>query len=131
MKVFNREDWDSSKEMWKDPSKPPLMVDTVRTLSDITKINKMKDGGISIRVEWTDAKLAAEIANYYVYALTEFLKDRSMNTTIQVVDRAIPAEKKAKPYVRLNVMIAGAVSTCIGIFFLVVLDYVRKAKEHR
>ena len=93
--VLNEKAWDSEKGTWKNPDKPPLLEDAVKTLSrNITKFNKSKEGAITIDVEWKDPKLAAEIANYYVFALTDFLKDKSMNITVQVVDRAIPGRKK-------------------------------------
>lgn len=130
MKIFNDKDWDSVKGTWKNPDKPPLMVDAVQMLSTgITKFNKSKEGAITISVEWKDPRLAADIANYYVFALTEFLKDKSMNVTIQVVDRAIPAEKKSKPMIRQNMMLAGVASLFAGVFLAFFLEYLDKQKK--
>ena len=98
LQVFNADDWDSAKGTWKNPDDPPLMQDAVKYLSEqVTDFKKDKDGSITIVVEWKDPKLAAEMANYYVAALAEFMNDKAINTTVQVVDRAIPAEKKFKP----------------------------------
>jgi uncharacterized protein involved in exopolysaccharide biosynthesis len=130
LKVFNENKWDAAKNNWKDPEKPPLMMDTVKVLTtDVTKFNKSKEGAITITVEWKDPKLAAEIANYFVFALTEFLKDKSVNTTIQVVDKAVPAEKKSRPSIRQNIMLAGVVSGFIGIFLAFFLEYLSKQKK--
>ena len=130
MRVLNEKAWDSEKGTWKNPDKPPLLEDAVKTLSqNITKFNKSKEGAITIDVEWKDPKLAAEIANYYVFALTDFLKDKSMNITVQVVDRAIPAERKSRPKIAQSMMLAGVASLFIGVFLAFFLEYLAKQKK--
>jgi uncharacterized protein involved in exopolysaccharide biosynthesis len=47
----------------------------------------------------------------------------------QVIDRAIPPENRIKPNRRLNVMLAGAVSVFVGIFFVFFMDYIANLKE--
>ncbi len=117
MKVFYDKQWDSERGTWINPEKHPYLEDAVKYLTkSVVNFNKSKEGAITISVEWKDPKLAAEIANYYVYALTEFLKDKSMNITVQVVDRAVPSERKSRPKVRLNMMLAGILSLFISIF---------------
>ncbi|MDA8422963.1 MAG: Wzz/FepE/Etk N-terminal domain-containing protein [Nitrospiraceae bacterium] len=131
MRVFNEDKWDAAKGAWKDPEKPPLMEDTVKLLNkSVVKINNnKKDGSITISVEWKDPQLAADIANYYISALAGLMNDKAINTTIQVVDRAIPAERKSKPIIRKNMMIAGFLSLFVGVFIAFFLDYLAKQKK--
>jgi len=117
LRVFNERKWDAAKDAWKDPEKPPLLEDAVKKLgSRVTSFKKGKEGTITITVEWKDPKLAAEIANFYVAALTEFMKDKSVNTTVQIIDRAVPAGKKSSPKIGQNMITAGLISLMIGVF---------------
>jgi len=47
--------------------------------------------------------------------------------TVQVLDPAIPAERKSRPKISLNVLIAGILSLFIGIFWA----FVREAMDRR
>lgn len=124
LRVFNERKWDAEKGAWKDPAKPPLMEEAVTTLGKkITSFKKSKEGTITIAVEWKDPKLAAEMANYYVAALTELMKNKSVNTTVQVVDPAVPAEKKSSPRTLLHTALAGIASLLAGLLAAVVLEY--------
>ncbi len=51
--------------------------------------------------------------------------------TVQVLDAAVPAEKKSKPKIRLNMMIAGVLSLFLAIFLVFFLEYLERmrAKE--
>lgn len=130
VRVLYQEQWVPEKAAWKDPDKHPLLEDAVKRLTkQIVRFNKSKEGAITVSAEWTDPRLAAEIANYYVSALTAFLNEKSVNVTIQVVDRAIPAERKSRPRVALNMMLAGALSGFIGIFISFLLEYIQKQKR--
>jgi succinoglycan biosynthesis transport protein ExoP len=130
LKVFNAQQWDAVKGSWRNPNKPPLMEDAVKLLNtNISKFSKSKEGAITVSVEWKDPQLAADIANYYVYALTDFLKDKSMSITVQVVDKAIPAENKSRPKIRQNMMLAGVTSLFIGVFLAFFLDYLSNLKK--
>lgn len=130
IKIFNNKAWDPVKGAWKKPDKPPLMQDAVKQLTtDVARFNKSKEGAITVAVEWKDPVLAADIANYYVYALTDFLKDKSMNITVQVVDRAVPAERKSRPKISQNMMLAGITSLFIGVFIAFFLEYLAKQKK--
>ena len=123
LRVFNEHKWDTAKEAWKDPQDPPLLEDAVKKLgSCVTSFKKGKEGTIAITVEWKDPKLAAEIANYYVAALTEFMKDKSVNTTVQIIDRAVPAGKKSSPKITWNMITAGLISLMIGVFIAFFLE---------
>jgi uncharacterized protein involved in exopolysaccharide biosynthesis len=123
LRVFNAGKWDAEKSSWKDPAKPPLMEDAVKKLGKtVTSFKKSKEGTITITVEWKDPKLAAQIANYYVAALAEFMKDKSVNTTVQIVDPAVPAERKSSPRIALNMVAAGIVSLLVGMFIALMLE---------
>ena len=129
LKRFNEDDWDAGRNAWKDPEKPPLMQDAVKkVLDDVANFKKSKDGAVTITIEWKDPVLAAEMANFYVFALTEFLKDKSINTTIQIVDRAIPAEKKFRPKISLNMALAGFTGLFVSLFLAFFLEYLNKQK---
>jgi len=49
--------------------------------------------------------------------------------TFQVIDRAIPSEKRIKPKRRQMVMLAGAVSLFAGVFLVFFLEYAANLKE--
>ncbi|HEX9019737.1 MAG TPA: Wzz/FepE/Etk N-terminal domain-containing protein, partial [Nitrospirota bacterium] len=77
--VFYRSKWDAAKGAWKDTEDPPVMEDAVKYLArKIADFKKDKNGTVSIIVEWKDPRLAAEMANYYVAALTEIMKEKSI-----------------------------------------------------
>ncbi len=128
LRIFNERKWDAEKGAWKNTKKPPLLEDAVNELStNVTSFKKSKESTVNITVEWKDPKLASDIANYYITALAEFMKDKSVNTTIQIIDAAVPAEKKFRPTIRLNVVLAGIVSLFIGVFIAFFLE--SKAKQ--
>jgi len=127
MRVFNESNWDAAKGTWKNPEKPPLKEDAVKILNkSVTAFKKSKEGTITITVEWKDPRLVADIANYYVVALAEFMKDKSVTTTIQVIDPAIPAERKSWPIIRVNMMLAGFLGLFAGVFIAFVLERLPK-----
>ena len=49
--------------------------------------------------------------------------------TFQVIDRAIPPEKRVKPKRKLNVMLAGIVSLFVGVFLVFFLEYLGNLKD--
>ena len=51
------------------------------------------------------------------------------DVNFQIIDRAIPPENRIKPNRRLNVMLAGAVSVFMGIFFVFFMEYIAALKE--
>ena len=123
VRVFNERNWDPVKGAWKNPDKPPLQEEAVKYLGEkVTSFKKSKEGTIAITVEWRDPKLAADIANYYVVALAGIMKDKSVNTTVQIVDPAVPAEKESRPRIGMNMVSAGMVSFLIGIFLALLLE---------
>jgi uncharacterized protein involved in exopolysaccharide biosynthesis len=129
IKTLYSKEWDPTKGTWKNPDKHPLMEDAVKQLTtSVIKFNKSKEGAITVSVEWKDPRLAADIANYYVTALTGFLNEKAINITVQVIDRAVPAERKSRPKIGLNMMLAGITSLFIGVFIAFFLEYLAKQK---
>ena len=51
--------------------------------------------------------------------------------TVQVLDPAIPAERKSKPSIRDNMMIAGVASLFVGIFFAFLLEYLGRFRAQQ
>lgn len=51
--------------------------------------------------------------------------------TVQVLDPAIPAEKKSKPSIRLNMMVAGALAFFVGIFLAFFLEYLERIRARQ
>jgi uncharacterized protein involved in exopolysaccharide biosynthesis len=49
--------------------------------------------------------------------------------TVQVLDPAIPAEKKSRPRIGLNMMIAGVLALFLGIFLAFFLEYLDRVKR--
>lgn len=129
LRLFNEDKWDAAKKAWKDPDDPPLMEDAVKLLTeDITTFGKSREGAITITVTWRDPKLAANIANYYVTALSGFLNDKSINVTIQVVDYAVPAERESRPKILLNTVVGGFSALFGGLFLIFFLEFLEKNK---
>jgi uncharacterized protein involved in exopolysaccharide biosynthesis len=130
LRVFNERKWDARKGAWKDPARPPLMEDAVdRLVRKVATFKKSREGTISVSVLWKDPKLAADIANYYVSSLIEFMKDKSVNMTVQIIDPAVPAEKKASPGILRNTALAGIVGLLAGIVLAFVLENLSRQKR--
>jgi len=49
--------------------------------------------------------------------------------TVQLLDKAVPAERKSKPKTRQNMAIAGTVSLFVGIFLAFVLEYIERMRK--
>jgi uncharacterized protein involved in exopolysaccharide biosynthesis len=123
LRVFNEADWDAAKGAWKNPAKPPLMQDAVKKLTqDISTFSKSREGAITVTVEWKNPKLAADMANYYITVLAGFLNEKAINITTQVVDKAIPAERKSRPKIALNTVLAGVLSIFVGVLIVYFLE---------
>jgi len=48
---------------------------------------------------------------------------------VQVLDKAVPAERKSKPKTTLNMAIAGALSLFVGVFLAFFLEYVERVRK--
>ena len=69
--------------------------------------------------------LYALLTSQYEQAKIQEARD---TPTVQVLDPAIPAEKKSKPSIRLNMMIAGVLALFVGIFLAFFLEYLERIK---
>jgi tyrosine-protein kinase Etk/Wzc len=49
--------------------------------------------------------------------------------TVQVLDPAVPADKKSKPRIALNMVIAGVLSLFMAIFLAFFLEYLQRMRE--
>ena len=74
----------------------------------------------------TQEKVFELLTQQYEMARIEEAKDE---ITFQVIDRAIPPEKRIKPKRRQQVMLAGAVSLFAGVFLVFFLEYLANLKE--
>jgi uncharacterized protein involved in exopolysaccharide biosynthesis len=59
------------------------------------------------------------------------LQEARDTPTVQVLDPAVPAEKKSKPSIRLNVLLAAVVALFVGVFLAFFLRYLEQAKARR
>jgi capsule polysaccharide export protein KpsE/RkpR len=50
---------------------------------------------------------------------------------VQVLDRAVPAERHFKPRIRMSMLIAGVISLFAGVFVALTLEHVRGASARR
>jgi len=50
------------------------------------------------------------------------MKDKSVNTTVQIIDRAVPATNKSLPKIRRKMMNAGLASLMISVFLAYYLE---------
>ena len=67
------------------------------------------------------------LTRQYAMAKIEEAKEK---ITFQIIDRAIPPDKKIKPKIKLNIMLAGVVSLFAGIFLVFFLGYLKKLKSN-
>lgn len=51
--------------------------------------------------------------------------------TVQVLDPAVPAEKKSRPSITLNMIVGGLVALFVGIFLAFFLEYLERARLRR
>ena len=74
----------------------------------------------------TQEKVFELLTQQYEIAKIDEAKE---DVTFQVIDRAIPPEKRIKPKRKLNVMLAGIVSFFVGIFLVFFLEYMENLKQ--
>ncbi|UCG63668.1 MAG: hypothetical protein JSW12_13435, partial [Deltaproteobacteria bacterium] len=74
----------------------------------------------------TEEKVFELMTQQYEIAKIDEAKE---DITFQVIDRAIPPEKRVKPKRKLNVMLAGIVSLFVGVFLVFFLEYLANLKE--
>ena len=132
LRIFNEEQWDTAHADWKDPEKKPMLEDAIRKLQkEVINVSSDRRGVVTLTAEWRNPALAATIANAYVDASSKFLNEHSINTNFQVIDPAVPPERKSKPGIRQNMMLAGVVSLFLGLALVFFREYWRNAKNNK
>jgi len=112
--------------------KAEFYEEVLKKLSKATDIKVSKEGVVSVSVVSTDAKLAADIANFYVENLenlNEQLKITLAKPMVTLLDKARVPESKYKPSIKLNIVIAGVVSLFFCIFLSFFIDYCRNIRQ--
>jgi uncharacterized protein involved in exopolysaccharide biosynthesis len=121
--------WDIQKGDWKSDKQKPFLEDTVKRFQSSITTAGDRYGAVTIAVIDLDPTMAAKIANSMVSALAQFLNSRSLNINFQTIDPAVPPERKFKPSIRTNSMIAGASALFVGVFLAFFLEYVKRIRE--
>lgn len=77
-----------------------FLSDAVRRLAGATTVSLSKDGVISVKVEETDPRLAADIANFYVanldQMLTRFAATEASKQRVFIADRLTETERELR-----------------------------------
>lgn len=132
LKIFNEEQWDTAHAAWKDPDKVPMLEDAIGLLQKVViHVSGDRRGVITLTAEWRNPALAAKIANAYVDALSRFLNEHSINANFQVIDPAVPPERKSKPSIRQNLTLAGVTSLFVGLALVFFREYWRNVKNDK
>ena len=108
------------------------IIDAVKKLRNNTKIKVSEENVVSITVESTDSKLAADITNFYVENLdvmNEELKITTAKPIVRILDTAKPAERKSKPRIRINMMIAGLIALFVSVLVVFFLEYLQNISK--
>ena len=74
------------------------------------------------------AQIYAMLISQYEQAKLAEARD---TPTVQVLDPAIPAEKKSKPRIGLNMMIAGVLALVVGVVLAFALEYVGRVRAQQ
>ena len=126
---YHQNAWDPEKNAWKPEKKKPFLEDTVKKFHNNITAKSDRHGGVSLSVLDEDPMMAANIGNAMVSALAKFLNDHSLNINFQTIDPAVPPERKFKPSIRTNVLIAGVLALFVGIFLAFFFEYVKRVRE--
>lgn len=107
-----------------------LLMDATQALKSSTSVSLAKGGVININVITESSELSAKIANAYVDNLENFNEKLQLSTDVslvQTIDRAVPPERRmARGLVKKSIL-AGIVSSFIGVFLTFVFEYIKKS----
>lgn len=101
---------------WQEGDGEPKLSEILEALADRTDIRVTKEGLLSISVEDPDPKRAAAIVAFYLEELQRANMDLQTTYTrylARVLDSPIVPDKKVKPRVTLNTLIAGAATVLV------------------
>jgi len=127
---YHPKEWDEEKNAWRPDKEKPFLEDTVKKFQENVSPKSDKNGAVSLTVLDRNPALAADIANSMVSALAEFLNSHSMNINFQTIDPAVTPERKFKPSIRTNVLLAGVLALFVGIFLAFFLEYIKRVREN-
>jgi len=104
------------------------MYFAIRRLQESSSIKlSEEDGTIEVSVVTIDAKLSADIANYYILHLNDLnekLNIVSKKRVVKVLDPAVPPVKKYKPEIKFNVLTTGVFALFLSLFIIIFREYV-------
>jgi uncharacterized protein involved in exopolysaccharide biosynthesis len=107
----------------------PTRASVIETLQkSVLKVSASR-GVIAVSAQWGDPALAAAIANASVSAAGRFLNDRSISTSFQILDEAVPPSQPSGPSIRLNVAVAFVLSVFAALLVVFVRQYLRGLRE--
>jgi len=87
-------------------------------------VAKVPEVGLELARLTRDVKIQETVYNLLTQQLEQAKIAEAQDTpTVQILDRAVPAERKWKPRIRLNMALAGAASLFMGIFLAFFLEY--------
>jgi capsule polysaccharide export protein KpsE/RkpR len=87
-------------------------------------VAKVPEVGLELARLTRDVKVQETVYNLLTQQLEQAKIAEARDTpTVQILDRAVPAERKWKPRIRSNMTLAGAVSLFMGIFLAFFLEY--------
>ncbi len=107
-----------------------LLMDARQALKNSTSISLAKGGVINVNVITEDMELSAKIANAYVDNLESFNKELQLSTDIslvQVIDRAVPPEKRMPRGLVKKSILTGMMSFFISAFLSFMFEYIKKS----
>ncbi len=102
------------------------LTDAVKRLKTDTAVSLSRENVISVSVELTDRNLAAEIANFYLTNLNDMNNELELTASkpiVRLLDVAGPAERKSKPSIRLNLLLAGMLAIAVAFTLAYLFEY--------
>jgi uncharacterized protein involved in exopolysaccharide biosynthesis len=105
------------------------LEDAIRGLKGATNFKLSRENAVTISVEAGSPELAAEMANFYVSNLEAMNAELQITSTKPMVvpfDPASPPEKKTRPKVVVNTVVAFFGTLALGVFFVVGREKLRE-----
>jgi tyrosine-protein kinase Etk/Wzc len=99
-----------------------------RILKERIKVSiKQDDGIIEVKVIANSPQLSADIANYFIFNLSNLNKELKITSAAEIVkilDPATPPIKKYKPKKMINTLIAGVLSFIFSLSIIIYKEYI-------
>jgi len=91
---------------------------------------KVPEVGMELARRLREVKVQETVYNLLTAQFEQAKINEARDTpTVQVLDKAVPAERRSKPKVKLNMAIAGALSLFVGIFLAFFLEYLERIRK--